>query len=52
MAISFIPPTLQVLQDRQVTTGELNWLIQELMLVIIVAVMMTGLWRLVERGTE
>lgn len=52
MAIGFIQPTLQVLGDQRVTTGELNWLTQELMLVIIMAVMMTAFWKLVEMETE
>ena len=52
MSIGFIPPTLKVIEDQRVTTGELNWLTQELILMIIMAVMMTAFWGLVERSIE
>jgi len=50
MSIGFIPPTFQVLEDQSVTTGELNWLTQELMMVIIMAVIMTAFWEMIEEG--
>jgi len=52
MPISFIPPALAVLEDQRVTTGEMSWLIQEIMVVIIMAVMMTAFWGLVERSIQ
>jgi hypothetical protein len=52
MTIDFIPPTLQVLEDQRVTPDEISWLTQELLLVIIVAVMMTAFWNMIEEGIE
>ena len=52
MAVSCIPPMLEVLEDQRVTTAELNWLTQDLLLVVITAVMMTAFWGLVEGDIE
>lgn len=52
MSIGFIPPTMQVLEDQRVTPSEINWLTQELMAVIITAVMMAAFWDLIEEGIE
>ena len=52
MTVGLIRPALEVLEDQRVTTGELNWLTQECMVVITVAVMMVVFWNLIERGIE
>lgn len=52
MPIGFIPPMLQVLEDRRVTPGETSWLTQELMAVIITAVITTAFWKIVGKSLE
>jgi len=52
MSMGFIQPTLAVLEDRRVTTGELSWYLQELMMVIITAVVMTMAVKLTEETIE
>lgn len=52
MPIGFIQPTMKVLEDQRVTPSEISWLIQELLMVIALAVMMTAFWELVEEGME
>jgi len=52
MPISLIPPMLGVLEDQRVTTAELNWFIQEGIMIVIMAVMMTAFWGLVEESIE
>ena len=52
MTMGFIQPTLSVLEDRRVTTGELGWYLQELMLVIITATLMTTAVKLTEETLE
>lgn len=52
MTIEFIPPIVGVIEDRRVTTAELNWLSQELIAVIIIAVMMTAFWNMIEESLE
>jgi len=50
VTIGFIPPVLGVLEDQRVSTAELNWFIQEGMMVIIAAVLMTAFWKIAEGG--
>gem|GEM_PF-4163942 len=50
MVIGFIPPTLEVIRDQRVTTEEVNWYIQELMLVAIIGVMIAGFWKLADKA--
>jgi hypothetical protein len=52
MVIGFIPPTMQVLEDRRVTPAEISWLTQQLLVIITLAVMTTAFWELVEKGME
>ena len=52
MSYDFIPPVMEVLKDRQVTTAEIEWLAVELLLVTIAAVAMSMFWELVEEGLE
>jgi len=52
MSMGFIQPTLSVLEGRRVTTGELSWYIQELMMMIIAAAVMTTAVKLTERTIE
>ena len=52
MSVDFIPPVLEVLRDRQVTTAEIKWLATELLLVTIATVAMSTFWELVEEGLE
>ena len=48
MAIGFLPPMLEVLEDRQVTAAEVGGLTQELLAMIAVAVVMAAFWAIVE----
>ena len=50
--VGIIQPTLMVLEDQEVTPGEISWLTQELLVVITIAVMMAAFWELVEEGIE
>ncbi len=50
--IDIIPPTMEVIRDQRVTTAELNWYTQEMMLVAIMSVMMAGFWKLAEEGIQ
>jgi len=52
MTVGFIQPTLSVLEDGRVTTGELGWYLQELMMVIITAAVMTTAVELTEETIE
>ena len=52
MTVSFVPPVLYVLEDRRVTTIELDWLTQELIMVTISAVMMAAFLKLTEVGIQ
>jgi len=52
MPISFIPPVLEILEDQRVTTAELNWFIQEGIMIVIMAVMMTSFWKIAEESIE
>jgi hypothetical protein len=52
MSVDFIPPVLEVLRDRQVTTAEIQWLATELLVVTVAMVAMTTFWELVEEDLE
>jgi len=52
MTMGFIQPTLSVLEDGRVTAGELGWYLQELMMVIIAAEVMTMVVKLTEKTIE
>jgi len=48
MPVGFIPPMLEVLQDRQVTAAEISWFIQQTLPVIITAVVMAAFQEIAE----
>ena len=50
MPVSFIPPALAVIADQRITTAEVNWFIQESVMIIIAAVLMAGFLKLSEEG--
>ena len=43
---------LGVLEDQRVTAAELNWFMQEGIMIVIIAVMMTSFWKIAEESIE